>query len=232
MLVALRPPRLRRTGAGPCEPSPHTGNLGTAQADQVRIDHAHAGFPQGFMTRRILRFVSLCLADECHQPNCQRNEMPSRRDTSEPGEGFGPRRLEAACPPGSPLTSSAGARLLASSPPRPSSSQLVPTPTTKVEGLHEAKVILPQKTRRSTLRPGFFSNWDRQTGRSNFSRPDSSEEQRLASALIYLESRAVKRRSNLGDGFDLREESRRGSPKSPWTQPRPNQGPLRARKAP
>jgi hypothetical protein len=38
-------------------------------------DHSHAGFPQGFLTRRILTFVSLCLADECHQPNCQRARL-------------------------------------------------------------------------------------------------------------------------------------------------------------
>ena len=35
-----------------------------------------------------LILVSLCLADECHRPNCQRSRA-DRRYTPEPGEGFG-----------------------------------------------------------------------------------------------------------------------------------------------
>src|SRR5262249_29705442 len=35
-----------------------------------------------------LILVSSCLADECHRPNCQRSSAV-RRDTPEPGEGFG-----------------------------------------------------------------------------------------------------------------------------------------------
>ena len=58
---------------------PAPPDLGTAQVRALRIDHSHAGFPQGFMTRRILIFVSLCLADEYHRPNCQRSDPDSRR---------------------------------------------------------------------------------------------------------------------------------------------------------
>jgi hypothetical protein len=52
-----------------------------------QIDHSHAGFPQGFMTRRILsRSLSRCvLADECNRPNCQRVAVSSGGDIPDAG---------------------------------------------------------------------------------------------------------------------------------------------------
>ena len=51
---------------------PTPGDLVDPPGRASSDDRSHAGFPQGFLTRRILTFVSLCLADECHRPNCQR----------------------------------------------------------------------------------------------------------------------------------------------------------------
>jgi hypothetical protein len=43
-------------------PSPTPGNRGTTPAQAFQTDHSHAGFPQGFMTRRILSgYLSLRL---------------------------------------------------------------------------------------------------------------------------------------------------------------------------
>lgn len=57
----------------------------------------HAGFPQGFLTRRKSHLVS-CLADECYRPNCQRIGTDPRLGTRhvaacEPGIRPGPRSL-------------------------------------------------------------------------------------------------------------------------------------------
>ena len=51
-------------------------------------NRSHAGFPQGFLTRRILTFVSLCLADECYRPNCQRESTPTYDGFSELFDGL------------------------------------------------------------------------------------------------------------------------------------------------
>jgi hypothetical protein len=64
------PPPNRVTCAGPCEPSRRPDPVDPPGRVSSRC--SHAGFPQGFLTRRILTFVSLCLADEYHRPNCQR----------------------------------------------------------------------------------------------------------------------------------------------------------------
>ena len=47
----------RKASAGPCEPSRRLVDLGTTQAGRNRIDHSHAGFPQGLLTRRFSTYL-------------------------------------------------------------------------------------------------------------------------------------------------------------------------------
>src|SRR5690349_11127882 len=47
------PPAAAEDGCRSCEPSPRRRTGGPPRSGRVRIDHSHAGFPQGFMTRRI-----------------------------------------------------------------------------------------------------------------------------------------------------------------------------------
>jgi hypothetical protein len=51
------PPVPRKANAGPCEPSRRLFDLGTTQARCYRIDHSHAGFPQGSLTRRFSTYL-------------------------------------------------------------------------------------------------------------------------------------------------------------------------------
>ena len=52
--IRIRPPK---ASAGPCEPSRRLDDLGTTQAGRDRIDHSHAGFPQGSLTRRFSSYL-------------------------------------------------------------------------------------------------------------------------------------------------------------------------------
>jgi hypothetical protein len=97
-------------------------------------DHSHAGFPQGFLTRRILTFVSLCLADECHQPNCQRARLAPLTST----DGIGRCKVAFEQPNPAVLRTFF-------------CSYFHPLPASWAwEELREAKAILTQETRRST----------------------------------------------------------------------------------
>ena len=90
MLVALRPPRLRGTGAGPCEPSPlrlawgppRFSACGSTVARRLPSRVHDATNLLRMLAERLhleVILVSLCLADECHRPNCQRAQHRSPR---------------------------------------------------------------------------------------------------------------------------------------------------------
>ena len=70
--VSCHPPPPHREGRVPVLASHPDALIPVDPPGRVSSRRSHAGFPQGFLTRRILTFVSLCLADECHRPNCQR----------------------------------------------------------------------------------------------------------------------------------------------------------------
>ena len=132
----------RRTSAGPaCHPDIRSP---VDPPGRMSSRRTHAGFPQGFLTRRNLTyFVSLCLADECYRPNCQRIE-------SAPGSTCG---LSAGFEPGTrnraPLTITRRCR-----PVQGAFEQLTPAVVSAIGFVREAKAIVPEKSPRSTTHPG------------------------------------------------------------------------------
>jgi hypothetical protein len=135
------PPK-RRTCAGPCEPSRRLmtwGPPGRALPDRPlarrlpsRV-HDATNFiaDAGGMPAPQIILVSLCLADECHRPNCQRAEEPIRLIAPAGlvpmgGCSLARHRANRLALPTSPSTDAIGrCRLPHGNSPRPSSGSLV-----------------------------------------------------------------------------------------------------------
>jgi hypothetical protein len=168
----------RRPGAGPAR---HPQRLVTWAGPRLGVDdrararrlpsRVHDATNPGPCRRLHARtpqviLVSLCLADECHRPNCQGTELngPQKvyartrarvrtalRQAPRPIAVHRRHRPVRGCPQ-------------ATHPGRRPTNSFDPLPPRKWEKLDEVTVMLPQKPRRSTLHPSFLQNQDRKPG--------------------------------------------------------------------
>jgi hypothetical protein len=88
-------------------------------------DHSHAGFPQGFLTRRILTFVSFYVWLTNAINRIVKEQVVDPSDTPDPSRRFRPIFQEPDLSHELPPMASAGAGLLMSNPPRPSQSIVI-----------------------------------------------------------------------------------------------------------